>query len=58
VAVLVLEVGLVLFMLFTPFWVMVLSRFLMGAASTVVWSGESIRWVLCSLLIMTQLGSP
>jgi len=40
VAVLVLEGALVLFMLATPFWVMVIARFLMGAASKVVWSGE------------------
>ena len=39
-AVLVLEGGLILFMLATPFWVMILARFVMGAASTVVWSGR------------------
>ena len=41
VAIIVLEGALILFMLVTPFWLMVVSRFLMGAASTVVWSGES-----------------
>ncbi|WRT69613.1 uncharacterized protein IL334_006602 [Kwoniella shivajii] len=38
VAVLVLEVAVVLFMTIKAYWVMVLSRFIQGAASTVVWS--------------------
>ncbi|KAK8849598.1 hypothetical protein IAR55_004933 [Kwoniella newhampshirensis] len=37
-AILVLEGALVLFMLAKPYWVMVLARFLQGAASTIVWS--------------------
>lgn len=40
VAVIILELSLILFMLATPFWAMVISRFLQGASSTVVWSGE------------------
>lgn len=40
IAVIVLELALVLFMLANPFWAMVVSRFLQGASSTVVWSGE------------------
>ncbi|OXG80543.1 hypothetical protein C348_03667 [Cryptococcus neoformans Gb118] len=38
VAVIVLELSLILFMLATPYWAMVISRFLQGASSTVVWS--------------------
>ncbi|WVQ79320.1 hypothetical protein IAT38_001417 [Cryptococcus sp. DSM 104549] len=38
IAVLVLEGALVLFMLARPYWAMLVSRFLQGAASTVVWS--------------------
>ncbi|KGB77925.2 hypothetical protein CNBG_4012 [Cryptococcus deuterogattii R265] len=38
VAVIILELSLILFMLATPFWAMVISRFLQGASSTVVWS--------------------
>ncbi|WVQ75008.1 hypothetical protein IAR50_004616 [Cryptococcus sp. DSM 104548] len=38
VAVIILELSLVLFMLARPYWAMVVSRFLQGAASTVVWS--------------------
>lgn len=41
VGVCVLEGGLLLFMLCRPYWVMVVSRFLQGAASTVVWTGTS-----------------
>jgi len=41
-AVIILEGALVMFMLCTPYWVMVVSRFLMGAASTIVWSGSSV----------------
>ncbi|WWD20223.1 hypothetical protein CI109_104699 [Kwoniella shandongensis] len=37
-AILVLQGSLVLFMLAKPYWVMVVSRFLQGAASTIVWS--------------------
>ncbi|ODO00821.1 hypothetical protein L198_03148 [Cryptococcus wingfieldii CBS 7118] len=37
-AVIILELSLVLFMLAKPYWTMVVSRFLQGAASTVVWS--------------------
>lgn len=44
-AVLILEGALVLFMLCTPYWVMVVSRFLMGAASSVVWTGNSARYL-------------
>lgn len=40
VAVLALEVGLILFMLIQPYPVMVISRFIQGAASAVVWSGK------------------
>nr|XP_018260404.1 uncharacterized protein I303_07322 [Kwoniella dejecticola CBS 10117]OBR82562.1 hypothetical protein I303_07322 [Kwoniella dejecticola CBS 10117] len=42
VAVLVLEVAVVLFMTINAYWVMVLSRFIQGASSTVVWSGKYI----------------
>nr|XP_019009454.1 uncharacterized protein I206_06103 [Kwoniella pini CBS 10737]OCF48235.1 hypothetical protein I206_06103 [Kwoniella pini CBS 10737] len=42
VAVIVLEVAVVLFMTINAYWVMVLSRFIQGASSTVVWSGKSI----------------
>jgi MFS family permease len=38
-AVLALELGLILFMLIQPYPVMVISRFIQGAASAVVWSG-------------------
>ncbi|WVN87705.1 uncharacterized protein L203_102893 [Cryptococcus depauperatus CBS 7841] len=38
VAILVLEGALVLFMLAKPYWVMVLSRFLQGAAGAVIWT--------------------
>ncbi|WWC92718.1 uncharacterized protein L201_007677 [Kwoniella dendrophila CBS 6074] len=38
VAVLVLEVAVILFMTINAYWVMVLSRFIQGASSTVVWS--------------------
>ncbi|AAW46370.2 hypothetical protein CNK02920 [Cryptococcus deneoformans JEC21] len=38
IAIIILELALVLFMLVNPFWAMVLSRFLQGASSTVVWS--------------------
>ncbi|EIW71600.1 hypothetical protein TREMEDRAFT_67860 [Tremella mesenterica DSM 1558] len=39
VAVLVLEGSFVLFILVKPFWVMVISRFLQGVSSAVVWLG-------------------
>jgi MFS family permease len=39
-AVLALELGLILFMLIQPYPVMVISRFIQGAASAVVWSGK------------------
>ncbi|OCF34316.1 hypothetical protein I316_03830 [Kwoniella heveanensis BCC8398] len=37
-AIIVLEVALVLFTAINTYWVMVLSRFIQGAASTIVWS--------------------
>lgn len=43
VAVLALEVGLILFMLIQPYSVMVISRFIQGAASAIVWSGMRLR---------------
>ncbi|WVR08153.1 hypothetical protein IAU60_005199 [Kwoniella sp. DSM 27419] len=38
VAIIVLEVALVLFTVINTYWVMVLSRFIQGASSTIVWS--------------------
>ncbi|ORY34786.1 major facilitator superfamily domain-containing protein [Naematelia encephala] len=38
VGVLLLEVSLVLFMAIRPYWVMVVTRFMQGACSTVVWT--------------------
>ncbi|CAD6570457.1 MAG: hypothetical protein TREMPRED_005852 [Tremellales sp. Tagirdzhanova-0007] len=73
VAIIVLEGALILFMLVTPFWLMVVSRFLMGAASTVVWSvgfalicenveekniGRQIGFALAGVSVGTTIAPP
>ena len=68
-----LELALVLFMVAQPFWVMVVSRFLQGACSTVIWCvgfalicenveeknvGRQIGWALSGVSVGSTIAPP
>ena len=73
VAVLVLQLALVLFMVASPYWVLVISRFLQGAASTAIWTvgfalicenvdekhiGRSLGWAISGVSVGSTIAPP